>query len=203
MSIDYSWLSYLQPRKNKFRQQAEFKMNSVSEQLIKWNEHALLSNPEIETGIYVFHSKINDMIYIGSATEGIERRYLEHIKALEQNRHINWMFQLLYHKYGIDNFSFYVLEFCPRELCKELEARYIYDFDPEINIKGVREDTLGMDLKSIEEQNMLYEEWMKTDQGKEYKRLLICFKQVVYAYSTDIVKVGNYTIHFSKYHIIN
>jgi group I intron endonuclease len=170
MTVDYSGFEYIKPRRNKFRIIAERKNKSVREQLQEMNDKALLSNPAAKTGVYVFHSKINDMIYIGSAFDSLQRRKKQHIQDLNENRHVNWMFQLLFHKYGLDNLDYYVIEFCPPEQCKNHEAKYIEDCDPEINIASVRWSSLGMDFKSLEEQDKVRDEWLQTEAGKEYKR---------------------------------
>jgi group I intron endonuclease len=181
MTIDYSGFDYIKPRKNKFRHLVDLKNKSVGEQLQEINDQALLSNPSLKTGVYVFHSKINEMIYIGSAMDSLIIRKTQHIKELNENRHINWMFQMLFHKYGPDNLAYYIMEFCPPELCKNREAEYINDCDPEINIAGVRWNTLGMDLKSLEEQDKVRHEWFRTEVGKEYKRNTIDKKRAEWA----------------------
>lgn len=87
------------------------------------------------------------------------------------------MLQLTHHRYGLDNFSFYIIEFCsPKELLSH-EAEYIYEFDPEINIKGVKWSTLGLDFPSMQEQQRVRNEWCKTEKGREYKRNTIDVKR--------------------------
>jgi group I intron endonuclease len=169
MTIDWSGFDYIHPRKNKFRKLVETKKQSVGEQLRELNDKTLSLNPSGKTGVYVFHSKIDDMIYIGSAIN-LEGRRQEHLDELEKNQHPNWMFQLIYHRHGLDNLSFYIIEFCSPKDSLNREAWYIQEFDPEINIAGVRWSTLGLDLKSMNEQEQVREEWYQTEKGKEYKR---------------------------------
>ncbi|MDO9580532.1 MAG: GIY-YIG nuclease family protein [Bacteroidales bacterium] len=168
MKIDWPEFDYIHPRKNKFRKLAEIDNKSVQEQLQELNYKALLSNPTVKSGVYVFHSKADDFIYIGSAVN-IEGRRQSHIDDLEKNQHINWMFQLTYHRHGLDNLSFYIMEFCPPKECLDMEHRLIYECDPEINIAGVRWSTLGLDLKSMNEQEQVREEWYQTKKGFEWK----------------------------------
>jgi group I intron endonuclease len=169
MLEDYTGFKYLQPRINKFRKLAEITKKSVAEQLQELNNLALLSNPSGKSGVYVFHSKINDFIYIGSAVN-LRRRRQEHIEGLKMNQHLNWGFQMLYHKYGFDNISFYIMEFCSSQERLNREVELIQEYDPEINIAGGRWETLGLGFSSMEEKDRVMEEWYQTTEGFEWKR---------------------------------
>lgn len=169
MRIDWAGFEYIKPRKNKFRKLAETINKSVEEQLLELSFQSLSLTPSYKSGVYVFHSKANDFIYIGSAVN-LEKRHQSHIYDLKMNQHVNWMFQLTYHRYGLDNLSFYIMELCPSKECLQREQKLIYECDPEINIEGVRWETLGLDFKSMNEQQDVYEEWLQTEKGKEYKR---------------------------------
>ena len=170
MRIEWSkHFDYIKPRKNKFRKLYDTSQLPVCKQLQELQEKALLSNPAEKSGIYVFHSKVNDNIYIGSAIN-LEKRRQEHIDGLKMNEHNNWGFQMLYHKYGLDNLSFYIIEFCFPQECLKKESKYIQDYDPEINISGVRNNTLGFDFASMNEMEKIREEWYQTKEGFEYLR---------------------------------
>jgi excinuclease UvrABC nuclease subunit len=142
MIIDYSWLKGITTRKNKFRKMADTTGKSVMEQLQEIQNKALLSRKGAKSGIYIFHSMVNDFIYIGSATN-LEKRRLEHIIGLVNNEHLNIDFQMLYFKHGLDNFTFYIVEYCHPNDCLDRESELIIEWDPEINIAGVRELTLS------------------------------------------------------------
>jgi group I intron endonuclease len=176
VNIDWTGFEYIKPRKNKLRKIAEQTKKPVGEQLKELQDQAFLSNPNGKSGVYVFHSNADDFLYIGSA-HNLEGRRQSHIDDLVLNRHINWMFQITHHRHGLDNLSFYIIEFCsPNELISH-EAEYIYEFDPEINIKGVKWSTLGLDLPSMQEQQRVRNDWYKTEKGKEYKRNTIDVKR--------------------------
>lgn len=178
-NIDWTGFDYIKPRKNKLRKIAEQIKKPVGEQLKELQDLALSLNPLGTSGVYVFHSKADDFLYIGSA-HNLEGRRQSHIDDLVLNRHINWMFQLTHHRYGLDNFSFYIIEFCsPNELLSH-EAEYIDEFDPELNIKGVKWSTLGLDLPSMQEQQRVRNDWLKTEQGREYKRNTIDVKRAAW-----------------------
>lgn len=71
-------------------------------------------------GIYMILNTINNKCYIGSSNN-ISRRKYEHFKDLERNRHYNSYLQASYNKYGVDKFTFIILERIKdtAELCKK------------------------------------------------------------------------------------
>ena len=83
-------------------------------------------------GIYKITNKINNKIYIGESLD-IKRRWEEHIKELNENKHINYKLQEDWNKYGQDNFEFSlvcVLDRCinsyiDKYVCVIYEAKYI------------------------------------------------------------------------------
>jgi group I intron endonuclease len=169
MIIDYSWLKGITARKNKFRKMADTTGKSVTEQLQEMQNKTLLSGRGGKSGIYIFHSKINDFIYIGSATN-LEKRRLEHIDGLVNNEHLNIDFQILYHKHGLDNLTFYIVEYCPPNDCLNRERELILEWYPEINIAGVKELTLGSNYTSMNEMQEVREAWLHTREGFEWQR---------------------------------
>lgn len=73
-------------------------------------------------GIYKITNKINNKSYIGQSKD-IESRFKEHIQHTKTN--IGKEIQ----KYGINNFSFDVLEQCSIEMLNEREAYYIKKYN--------------------------------------------------------------------------
>jgi len=169
MIIDYSWIKGISTRKNKFRKLAETTGITVTTQLEELQMKAFSSGTVGKSGIYIFHSKINDFLYIGSAIN-LEKRKQEHIDNLAKNEHLNIEFQMLYHKYGLENLSYFVIEFCPPKKCLERENTMILECDPEINIASVRGLTLGADYKSMNEMQEVREAWLHTNEGFEWQR---------------------------------
>ena len=77
-------------------------------------------------GIYKFENNINHMIYIGQAID-LENRYNKHIRNIRDKKHQE-DFYLALREYGIENFSYEILESFEsydRETLNSLECYYI------------------------------------------------------------------------------
>lgn len=76
------------------------------------------------SGIYCIVNVVNNKKYIGSSKD-IGYRFKHHIYRLSNNRHTNCHLQKAVNKYGINNFTFSVLEQCLPENLIEREQFYI------------------------------------------------------------------------------
>lgn len=83
-------------------------------------------------GIYRIHSKATDEYYYGS-TRHFSRRFTEH-KSMWKRKKGNKKIKDLYEKYGVDNFSFEILEYCPKEEFEEKERQYIAKDSKRLNV---------------------------------------------------------------------
>jgi group I intron endonuclease len=84
-------------------------------------------------GVYEIRNKINNKVYIGSATN-ITTRWNQHIENLLYNIHVNYKLQEDYNKYGISAFSFSILEIVKEQKhLFEKEQEYIDGIDIENN----------------------------------------------------------------------
>lgn len=105
-------------------------------------------------GIYQIKNIINDYLYIGKS-EDINRRWKEHARQLNQNKHHNANLQLDWNKFGAENFEFKVVEECSGDELgfKELENiwayNYIYNLYNPLSYKDEIVFTLANWLKSI------------------------------------------------------
>ena len=82
------------------------------------------------TGIYKITNKINGNAYIGLSVN-IKKRWKAHIER-SRNIHDKEYEKVLYRafrKYGIENFSFEIIEECPKEKLKEREIYWISYYD--------------------------------------------------------------------------
>lgn len=88
-------------------------------------------------GIYRIQNKINNKIYIGQSV-CIEKRWEQHrTKCFNPNNdQYNGYFYRSIRKYGLENFSFFVLEECSKEVLNEKEIYWISYYDSSNPEKG-------------------------------------------------------------------
>lgn len=105
-------------------------------------------------GIYKITNQINGKYYIGQSVN-IKRRWQEHCKfnSREQDAVIHQAFK----KYGIENFSFEILEECSQNQLDDLEIKWIAYFDSQNPNKGYNctsggQGTSQCDIKLSKEQ---------------------------------------------------
>lgn len=100
-------------------------------------------------GIYKITNKVNERVYIGQG-KNITRRWHEHVKALSKGRHHSYKLQKDYEQFGIENFTFEIIERCSIDLLDTRELSNIEKYDSintGYNIKG---DTDGYKLDYVE-----------------------------------------------------
>src|SRR5258708_19912343 len=83
---------------------------------------------EIICGIYAIENKINKKLYIGYSAD-IKKRWRYHLSYLEKNNHQNTYLQRSWNKYGKNNFEFYIIEECSRDLLIQKEKYYIKELN--------------------------------------------------------------------------
>lgn len=93
-----------------------------------------MTKPDI--GIYCIENTINSKIYIGSSKH-ISKREAQHFSHLSNGNHHNIHLQRAVHKYGMNAFIFYVLEYCDIEQLFDKEKFWIDELQPEYNIGSV------------------------------------------------------------------
>jgi len=76
-------------------------------------------------GIYIIRNLVNNKVYIGQSID-IKRRWGEHKRKYKQEseRKDSYLYKAMY-KYGVDAFSFDILEECDKEKLNEREIYYI------------------------------------------------------------------------------
>lgn len=79
-------------------------------------------------GIYKIENNINHKIYIGQS-KNIERRWKDHRSRIYYEANNNLPLYRAFRKYGIDNFSFKVVEQCLSEELDKKEKEYIQKFN--------------------------------------------------------------------------
>lgn len=82
------------------------------------------------TGIYKVTNKINNKCYIGQSVD-IKSRFQQHESQAYNKKRNSYNFTLYraIRKYGIKNFSFEIIEECPKEILNEREQYWINYYD--------------------------------------------------------------------------
>lgn len=84
-------------------------------------------------GIYKITNTINGDCYIGSSKD-IEHRWKQHLYlSQKQGKHYKYHLYRALRKFGIENFSFAILELCQEEQLIELEQKYYSIYNPIYN----------------------------------------------------------------------
>lgn len=83
---------------------------------------------ELKSGIYCIENITNNKKYIGQSIH-MTQRWSKHISELKNGHHDNDYLQKSWNKYGEENFKFYVLEYCEKDLLDERESYYIELYD--------------------------------------------------------------------------
>lgn len=89
---------------------------------------------EKSCGIYCIENIKNNKKYIGKSCH-IEKRFRDHRKELNENKHINEYLQRSWIKYGESSFIFYIIEICEKnnEILSDREMFWVKVFDSKNN----------------------------------------------------------------------
>lgn len=97
-------------------------------------------------GIYKITNQVNNKVYIGQSVR-IEKRWEEHKRKpfLEKSEDYNYPLYQAIRKYGLENFTFEIIEECPQEELNSKEEYYIglYESFPPSNNKGYNQTPGG------------------------------------------------------------
>ena len=107
----------------------------------------------LNSGVYGIFSKIDDRVYIGSATN-FDLRKKTHFDKLRSNIHVNKPLQNFVNKYGIENVDFKILATCPSEYCIKLEQWFLNQYSNKFNIRLVAESNYGLKASDETKQKM-------------------------------------------------
>lgn len=97
-------------------------------------------------GIYKITNLVNNKSYIGSSIN-LNKRKNTHFRNLKNNKHPNLHLQASCNKYGINNFSFSIIEESTKENLIEREQYYLDTLKPEYNKRIIAESNLGLGFK--------------------------------------------------------
>ena len=79
-------------------------------------------------GIYKITNLLNGKCYVGQSID-IEKRWAEHKSIYNHPRCSNYHIYRAFRKYGIENFSFSVIEECEQSLLNEREKFWIQHYN--------------------------------------------------------------------------
>ena len=96
----------------------------------------------LPSGIYIITNTIDKKCYIGSSVN-INRRWINHKSALNNNKHKNQHLQRAWNKYGSEVFKYSVLLYCSKHDLLFYEQRAIDSLKPEYNTCMIAGNTLG------------------------------------------------------------
>lgn len=128
------------------------------------------------TGIYKIVNNIDNKIYIGQSTD-IEHRWCQH--RYEINRKIEHPLYCDMRKYGIENFSFEIVEECSLEDLDEKEKYWIKYYNTTEKEKGYNIELGGKNNKTIYDYDLIYEYWEKGYSCQQLQEKFNCGDSVI------------------------
>lgn len=136
-------------------------------------------------GIYKVENLINGKKYIGQSVN-IPKRWIKH-RSDAFNKNCNHYDKILYkaiRKYGLENFSFEVIEYCSIEELNDKEYYWVNHYD---SYHHGYNATLGGDGADLEKYNNIYEDWKSGKTCKELEKKYNCKDSVI----TNALRVHN------------
>ena len=115
-------------------------------------------------GVYKITNNVNGKVYIGQA-EDIELRWKQHVKASKRGE--NSVLYRAMRKYGVENFSFEVVEECSVEELKEKEIYYIGEFNSYIHAENSQGYNMTLGGDGVKGWNPTEEQREKMSQAKK------------------------------------
>ncbi len=88
----------------------------------------------IQSGVYKIVNKVNGKVYVGSAVNLKQRKYV-HLSALRRGAHHSQHLQKAFNKYGEESFNFIVLEIVPEQSKLIEREQYFMDLYHATDIK--------------------------------------------------------------------
>ena len=144
-------------------------------------------------GVYMFENNINHHKYIG-ASKHIEQRYKEHLRDAEGEAQKNKTLYRAFYKYGIENFTFSVIEECEPEERFEREKYWIEYYNTYEDGYNETKGGEGLEgaphLKGDDHPNSLISEAIASKIIQDLANTRLSFAQIAkrYSCSEDIVK---------------
>lgn len=119
-------------------------------------------------GVYLFTNKINNKKYVGESID-ISARFSEHKRSVNRPKKYTAPLAQAFRKYGFENFTFEVLEYCNKE------DRLIKEYNYIIEYNTLHKDGFGYNV-SFEDPNALPMTVCPLCMGRKTNRAKICMK---------------------------
>ena len=130
--------------------------------------------------IYKIVNDINDKVYIGKTTKGIESRFKKHIEDSKRRDKENRPLYRAMNKYGVEHFNIEVIEFCSVEDLEIREQYWIKEYDSYSNGYNA---TLGGDGKFLFDYSQILQLIREQKTYKEICEIIGCSEDTVRAVS--------------------
>lgn len=119
-----------------------------------------------KSGVYILINKINKEIYIGSSIN-LTRRMASYYYYTNSDKSSKLVIIRAMKKYGLDNFSLGILEFCKQDskVCLNLEQKWLDYYKPNYNVLNIAGNSFGF-KHSIETLTKLKEMLSKENHPK-------------------------------------
>lgn len=123
-------------------------------------------------GIYIILNNKNGSKYIGQS-QNIEKRWRQHKKKLDNNKHYNTYLQNSWNKYGKNSFSFMILESCHKNALNSREQYWIR-YHNTYNNKKHYNLTPGGDSQNNKSKKHKHSKKTKNKTSKSVKYFRVC-----------------------------
>lgn len=152
-------------------------------------------------GVYKILNLVNNKYYIGSTKQCFRVRLNHHLQALRNNNHKNSHLQNAWNKYGENNFIFYILEICNKDLTYEREQFYLdnrekalcYNINPLATGPCVEEESVQKQIKSSKKFHKECSIWYN-----KYKNNEITFEDIPNKFKATIKGRNHYVWNKGK-----
>ena len=111
---------------------------------VKVSKRDIYKSLRNKSGVYLLINKITNDLYVGSSIN-LSRRMGIHFYNANSTKLTNIIITRAMRKYGLENFSLAILEFCNRDLnnCIKLEQKWIEYYNPKYNILKIAGNSSG------------------------------------------------------------
>uniref|UniRef100_UPI002008ED24 hypothetical protein n=1 Tax=Exserohilum rostratum TaxID=1659837 RepID=UPI002008ED24 len=133
---------------------------------LKESKRKIYKELKNKSGVYLFINDVTNDLYVGSSIN-LSKRMVSHFYYANSDKIGTTMLIRAMKKYGLNNFSLGILEFCEKDAieCVKLEQKWIDHYEPSYNILKIAGSSFGF-THSIDTINKLKETLRKENHPK-------------------------------------